>query len=51
VADEIAARAAGSDLLILGLQRLGRRRRVFGEQVLEIARRTTCPLLMISRRS
>ncbi|HSO21651.1 MAG TPA: amino acid permease [Chondromyces sp.] len=51
VADEIAARAAGSDLLILGLQRLGRRRRVFGEQVLEIAQRTTCPLLMISRRS
>jgi amino acid transporter/nucleotide-binding universal stress UspA family protein len=50
VADEIVARAAGSDLLILGLQRLGRRRRVFGEQVLEIAQHTTCPLLMISRR-
>jgi amino acid transporter/nucleotide-binding universal stress UspA family protein len=48
---EVVERAAESDLLILGLQRLGRRRKVFGKNVLEIARRTTCPLLMISRRS
>jgi APA family basic amino acid/polyamine antiporter len=47
---EIVERAAESDLLILGLQRLGRRQKVFGKLVLEIAQRTTCPLLMISRR-
>jgi nucleotide-binding universal stress UspA family protein len=51
VVAEVAGRAADSDLLILGLQRLGRRRKVFGERVLEIAQSTTCPLLMISRRS
>ncbi len=51
VVAEVVRRAADSDLLILGLQRLGRRRKVFGERVLEIAQSTTCPLLMISRRS
>ena len=51
VVAEVVERAATSDLLILGLQRLGRRNKVFGERVLEIARRTDCPLLMISRRS
>jgi len=34
---------------VLGLQRLDRRRKVFGDRVLEIAQRTTCPLLMIGR--
>ncbi len=48
---EVVKRAAENDLLILGLQRLGRRRKVFGTTVLEIAQRTTCPLLMISRRN
>ena len=48
---EVVDRAAECDLLILGLQRLGRRRKVFGKIVLEIAQKTTCPLLMISRRS
>ncbi|NOZ85299.1 MAG: amino acid permease [Deltaproteobacteria bacterium] len=48
---KITDRARASDLLILGLQRLGRRNKVFGERVLEIARRTDCPLMMISRRS
>ena len=47
---EIVERAAECDLLIVGLQRLGRRRKFFGKLVLEIAERTTCPLLMISRR-
>jgi len=51
VVEEVVRRAADSDLLILGMQRLGRRRKVFGEMVLEIAQNTTCPLLMISRRS
>ena len=48
---EVEERADDSDLLILGLQRLGRRQKVFGDTVLEIAQRTTVPLLMISRRS
>ncbi len=48
---EIVARASECDLLVLGLQRLGRRQKVFGDRVLEIAEHTTCPLLMISRRS
>jgi hypothetical protein len=51
VVEEVVARAAGSDLVILGIQRLGRRRKVFGDRVLEIAQRTTGPLMMISRRS
>jgi len=51
VVGEVVARAAEADILILGMQRLARRRKVFGETVLGIAERTTCPLLMISRRS
>jgi nucleotide-binding universal stress UspA family protein len=50
VVEEVVGRAADCDLLVLGLQRLGRRRKVFGQRVLEIAEHTTCPLLMISRR-
>jgi len=49
--DEVVRMAAESDLMIVGVQRLGRQRKVFGERVLEIARRTDCPLLMISSRS
>jgi len=49
--DEVVRRSGEADLLILGMQRLGRRRKVFGDKVLEIAQHTTCPLLMISRRS
>ncbi len=48
---EVVARTADADLLILGMQRHGRRRKAFGETVLGIAERTACPLLMISRRS
>lgn len=51
VVAEIVAQAADSDLLILGLQRLRRRHKVIGEHVIEIARRTTCPLMLISRMS
>jgi nucleotide-binding universal stress UspA family protein len=50
IVDEAVDRASTSDLLILGLQRLGPRKKVFGDTVLEIARKTFCPLLMISRR-
>ncbi len=51
VVEEVVGRAADCDLLVLGLQRLGRRQKIFGQRVLEIAEHTTCPLLMISRRS
>ncbi|HSG07245.1 MAG TPA: amino acid permease [Longimicrobiales bacterium] len=51
VVEEVVARAAECDLLILGLQRVGRQQRVFGKVMLEIARRTDCPLLMISHGS
>ena len=51
VVGEVVGRASDCDLLVLGLQRLGRRHKIFGGRVLEIAEHTTCPLLMISRRS
>ena len=51
VVAEVGERAADSDLVILGLQRVGRRRQVFGERVLDIAQNIPGPLLMISQRS
>ncbi len=50
VAEEVARHAAESDLVVLGLQRLGRRQKMFGDVVLRVARDTSCPILMISRR-
>ncbi len=49
VVAEITKRAAESDLVILGLQRLARRRKKFGMLALQIARKTSCPLIMITR--
>jgi hypothetical protein len=49
-ADRVAADSAGADLLILGAQRLGRRRKFFGQFALQVARRTTTPLLLICHR-
>jgi nucleotide-binding universal stress UspA family protein len=46
---EIVERARECDLMILGLSRADRRKRVFGERVAEIAEATECPLLMISQ--
>ena len=48
--DEIARRAAESDLVVLGLQRKGRSRKRFGELSLRLARETSTPLLFVSRR-
>lgn len=45
----IATSAADNDLLVLGLQRLSRRRKVFGEFALQVARRVDCPVVMISQ--
>jgi APA family basic amino acid/polyamine antiporter len=49
-ADRIIERAADADLLILGLQRVARRQKLFGETVLRIARQTTCGLILINRK-
>ena len=46
----IIAHAADCDLLILGLQRLGRRRKMIGDVVRHIARQTTCGLILINRK-
>jgi hypothetical protein len=37
-------------LLILGIQRLGPREKLFGHFTREVAKRTTCPIIAISRR-
>jgi nucleotide-binding universal stress UspA family protein len=50
VASEISRRALENDLVILGLQRSGRRRKFFGELTLQIARSTNCGIIMIGRR-
>ena len=49
VADEIARRAEHADLVILGLQREGPRRKSFGEISLRVAESTRCGIIMISR--
>ena len=48
--DRIIERAADVDLLILGLQRVARRQKLFGETVLRIARETGCGLILINRK-
>ena len=55
MSDDVVAKvvegSAESDLVILGLQRIGRRQKVFGEQMLEIAQAIKSPIVMISQRS
>lgn len=48
--DEITAQAANADLMIVGMHRVRRRQKLFGQFVLQVARRTNCPLLLISSR-
>jgi len=50
VAREVAAQAGDCDLVILGLRRLGRRKKVLGETARLVAEHTDCGLIMISRR-
>ena len=50
IAHEVANYAASYDLVILGLHRLSHRRKAFGEIVLQIARSTSCGIIMINRR-
>jgi APA family basic amino acid/polyamine antiporter len=49
-ADTITRHVARNDLTILGLQRFHRRRKVFGDMVLHVARQTSGPLLLLCRR-
>lgn len=46
----VAERADQADLLILGVQRLGRHQKLFGDFTRRIASRTSCPLIVLSRR-
>jgi nucleotide-binding universal stress UspA family protein len=50
VSAELARHAAESDLVILGLKRLGRRRKLFGDIAPRLARESGCGVIMISRR-
>ena len=49
VADEIKRHASDTDLAILGLQRISRRRRVFGDLAVQIAQDTSCATVMLSQ--
>lgn len=49
VLDEITRHAADADLAILGLQRISRRRRAFGDLAVRIARETSCATVMLSQ--
>lgn len=46
----IAGLAEQADLLVLGLQRLGRHHKLFGQIAFEILQQTNCPTIMISHR-
>jgi amino acid transporter len=50
VAEAVIQHTANADLVVLGLKRLGQRRKVFGDLALRIARETNCGIIMISRR-
>ncbi len=49
VANAVVERAARAELVVLGLRRLGRRRKTFGEIPVRVARETDSAILMISR--
>jgi len=50
ISAEITRRAAASDLVILGSQRLGRRQKLLGDMALRVARDSSCAIILISRR-
>lgn len=50
VASTVVSYARQFELVVLGLQRAGRRRRVFGDVTLRVARDTNCGIIMISRK-
>lgn len=50
IAEDVTQHALESDLVILGLKRLGRRHTLFGEVTRQIANNTKCAMIMIARR-
>jgi amino acid transporter len=48
--DEVARRAGECDLVVLGVKRVHRRQKVFGKFSLQLAARTSTPLVVLSRR-
>ena len=46
----ITDRAEASDLVILGIQRIGPKQKLFGTFTREIAKHSTCPIIVMSRR-
>jgi hypothetical protein len=50
VAGAVARYAVEADLAVLGLRRVGHRRKVFGNLGFRVARETNCGLILISRR-
>ncbi|QDT07702.1 putative amino acid permease YhdG [Rubripirellula lacrimiformis] len=48
--DAVVSRADASGLVILGVQRIGPRQKLFGRFTRQIASRTHCPIIVISRR-
>ncbi len=50
VAGEVVRRSADCDLMVVGLQRRGRRQKSFGELAARLVRETACPMILISRR-
>ncbi len=49
-AEAVAEEAKKCDMLMLGVQRIGRRNKVFGGFTRDLASNTDCPLIVISRR-
>ena len=47
---ELSVHAAGFDLLVLGIQRQGWRRKIFGSFTRNLVEETSCPLILISSR-
>ncbi|GAA4449477.1 amino acid permease [Novipirellula rosea] len=48
--ETIAEQASEADVLILGVQRVARREKLFGNFICELANRTDCPIILISSR-
>ena len=48
--ETVVQHADDSDLTVLGVQRVGRWRKLFGQFALQVARRTDRPILLICRR-
>jgi nucleotide-binding universal stress UspA family protein len=46
----VAERVTESTLLVVGVQRHARRKKIFGEFTRQIAQRTSCPIIVMSRR-